>query len=111
MNEGFANLLALSQEDTNPSAENILQKTCLPQSTEGTTALKTDILNADSRSLTTDSCTSNSTEDFVTVILHVLSDWVLSCYVLDTSPLSLAHTASNLSAHLTSVIQKWSVKD
>ena len=32
--EWFANLLALSQEDTNQSAENILQKTCLPQSTE-----------------------------------------------------------------------------
>ena len=82
---------------------------------EGTTALKTVILNADSTSLTTDSWTSNSTEDFVTVTLlvlvHVLSDWVLSCYVLDTSPLSLAHTAGNLSAHLTSVIQKWSVKD
>ena len=82
---------------------------------EGTTALKTVILNADSTSLTTDSWTSNSTEDFVTVTLlvllvHVLSDWVLSCYVLDTSPLSLAHTAWNLSAHLTSVIQKWSVK-
>ena len=64
---------------------------------EGTTALKTVILNADSTSLTTDSWTSNSTEDFVTTVtLHVLSDWVLSCYVLDTSPLSLAHTAGNL---------------
>ena len=84
---------------------------------EGTTALKTVIPNADSTSLTTDSWTSNSTEDFVTVTLlvlllvHVLSDWVFSCYVLDTSPLSLAHTAGNLSAHLTSVIQKWSIKD
>ena len=92
--------------------ENLLATKCR----DGTTALKTVILNADNTSLTTGSWTSNSTEDFVTVTLlvllvHVLSDWVLSCYVLDTSPLSLAHTAWNLSAHLTSVIQKWSVKD
>ena len=92
--------------------ENLLATKCR----DGTTALKTVILNADNTSLTTGSWTSNSTEDFVTVTLlvllvHVLSDWVLSCYVLDTAPLSLAHTAGNLSAHLTSVVQKWSIKD
>ena len=95
--EGFVNLLAYFEPRYQPISRKYLTENLLATKyREGTTALKTAIRNADSTSLTTDSWTSNSTEDFVTVTLHVLSDWVLSCYVLDTSPLSLAHTAWNL---------------
>ena len=104
--EGFVNLLAYFEPRYQPISRKYLTENLLATKyREGTTALKTVNIYADCTSLTTDSWTSNSTEDFVTVTLlvHVLSVLVLSCYVLDTSPLLLAHTAWNLSAHFTFV--------
>ena len=78
-NEGFVNLLAYFEPRNQPISRKYLTEHFLATKyREGTTALNTVILNADDTSLTTDSWTSNSIEDFVTVTLHVLSDWVLS---------------------------------
>lgn len=61
--------------------------------------------------VTTDAWTSTSNTSFITYTLHLIKDYKIVSFVIDTKELSDRHTADNLRADLLQTLLKWGVVD
>lgn len=69
-------------------------------------------LRGEKLALTTDGWSSLATESYVTVTAHFIdANWELRNVVLDTSELQAAHTATNVSKCIASILQDYNIED
>ena len=74
-------------------------------------AVETELKEAESVAITTESWTSRACESYMTVTAHFLNkNWELCNYVLSTKMISEAHTGQNLGNSLASLIQEWNLR-
>lgn len=69
--------------------------------------LEERIVQTNNYALTTDTWTSLTGDNYMTVTLHMLIDWELSSYVLSTTCSNERHTAENLQIQLKDTIINW----
>lgn len=74
-------------------------------------ALLAAIQDGDSHAITTDAWTSCTSEDYITVSLHILHEWNIQNFVIETLPFGDQHTSANLSLHLTNLYSDWSLPE
>ena len=94
-----------------PSRRNLMRK--LPGKFEEVKAqVKTQLNSAAHVCLTTDIWTSRTTEGYITVTCHFISEsWQMLSFVLETFNLCVSHTAENIAAELFQIADEWNITE
>lgn len=73
--------------------------------------VRASLQNASSVVLTTDMWTSVSTEAYLTVTCHLIENWQMREFVLETHTFHGQHTADNISLALKRITEEWGITD
>ena len=69
-----------------------------------------DIQRSSRYSMTTDTWTSVSCDNYMTITIHLLIDWKIKSYVLSTCCSNEPHTSTNLKEQFDTVFASWNLK-
>lgn len=73
--------------------------------------VRASLQNASSVVLTTDMWTSVSTEAYLTVTCHLIENWQMREFVLETHSFHGQHTADNISSALKQITEEWGITE
>lgn len=112
-NAGFRHMVnAMEPRYSIPTREH-LTKVCVPRLYAETKAhVKASLANAERVALTCDGWTSRTTEAYVTITAHFITEeWELVTYVLQTRDMPESHTGHNLAEHLRRALAEWEITE
>lgn len=108
--EGFQDLLGYIEPNYKIPSRQTITSRIEARFAEGKKELKTQLASAKFVALTTDCWTALTTESYVTITCHYIDDdWGVKSAVLLTQSMPGRHTADNLTAKLTDVVETWEV--
>lgn len=112
-NRGFTELVRYLEPKFNMISRTYISQNTIPKLYNTAKDKLLELIKcAEVLSLTTDAWTSRSTQNYVTVTLHSITDkWQMQSFVLSTEEFSLAHTAGNLASHMDMVAKQWKLPD
>lgn len=106
--QGFRELLKYFESRYQPVSRKHLSQTVIPEYYDiAATALKHLLNKSDSYSMTADTWTSRANQNYLTVTIHLLNDWMITSYILATKHIDEAHTAVNLSNSIREILNEW----